>query len=275
MMKKKLIVAVTAGLIFLASMAPVLFADGGGGGEELPPPRPLPKYSGAVQVFETDETLLLTKDSVDMVKKFFDSKKQAGDRVEAAPAEGRQAYLMSFFKTIGGQERSVPLVHFEEKTPDTNLHPALGELKGQVMMGRHSEAEYQVLENKYKNLHLAYFRQVLDDKGRDVSEGEMIYRKAFNQVHGKANDASHVPDANQKAKAADVKAQMQAMKAKGDIAGIMNLAQTFSANPRQTTAGAAAMDDMNKDTWEVWVKCLQDIEVAAFRTQLKYTAAPK
>jgi len=271
-MKKSVIIAMAAGLIYIAGMSTVLYADGG---EEMPPPRPMPKYAGAIQVFETDQTLFLTKDSLDMVKKFFEAKSQDGDRVEPLPAEGKQAFQMSFYKKIQGKEQSVQLLEVEGKTPDGNMHPALGELKGQVLMGKHSEAEYQVLENKYKNLHLAYFRQVSDDEGGTISEGKKIYKKAYNQVHGKDKDAqSGSPDQAQKAQADDLKKQMQALKAKGDIAGMMALAQKSGASSGQTRAGAAAMDEMSRDTWDIWVKCLHDIEAVAFWTQLQYAAIP-
>lgn len=260
-----------AGLICLLGMNTILYADGG---EEMPPPRSLPKYNGAVQVVETDQTLLLTKDDIVMVKKFFESKSQSGDRIESIPAEGEKAFRMSFYKNIQGREQSVQLLEAVEKIPNDNMHPALGELKGQVMMGKHSEAEYQVQANKYKTLHLAYFRQVTNDQGRTVSEGEKIYRKTYNQVHGKKAAQNGNQDQAQKAQGDDLKKQMQEMKAKGDIAGIMNLAQKSSTSPRQTKAGAAAMDEMNKDTWDIWVKCLHDIEAVAYRTQLQYTAAP-
>jgi len=271
-MKIRLIMAMVAGLICLLGMNTILYADGG---EEMPPPRSLPKYNGAVQVVETDQTLLLTKDDIGMVQKFFESKSQSGDRIESIPEEGAQAFRMSFYKNIQGREQSLQLLEAVEKTPSDNMHPALGELKGQVVMGKHSEAEYQVLANKYKALHLAYFRQVSDDRGGTVSEGEKIYRKAYNQVHGKNKAAQNgSSDQAQKAQADDLKKQMQAMKAKGDIAGIMNLAQKSSTSPRQTKAGAAAMDEMNKDTWDIWVQCLHDIEAVAYRTQLQYAADP-
>jgi hypothetical protein len=274
-MKKRLIMAVLAGFIYITNGSAVLFADGG---EEMPPPRSLPKYGNAVRAFETDDTLLLTKDSVGTVKEFFDTNKQDGDRVQESPAEGRRRFQMSFFKKIGDREQSVQLLEVEEKTPDTNLHPALGELKGQVLMGKHSEAEYQALEDKYKTLHLAYFRQVSDDQGRIVSEGEKIYRKAYNQAHGKDRSAVQTSGADQaagKAEAQEMKKKMQEMKAKGDIAGMAALAQQFNKAPGQTKQGAAAMDEMNRDTWDLWVKCLEDIEKVAYRTQLKYNASPK
>ncbi len=267
-----------AGLIYIGCGSAMLFADGG---EEMPPPRPMPKYGNAVKAFETDDTLLLTKDNLGTVKKFFESKSEGGDRVEPLASSGKQAFKMSFYKKIGGQERSVQLIEAEEKTPDNNAHPALGELKGQVMMGKHSEAEFQALEKKYKNLHLAYFRQVSDDKGGTVSEGEKIYRKAFNQAHGKDKAAAeaNAPNAEEmaagKAEAQDIKKKMQELKAKGDIAGMMALAQGGNKLPGQTKQGAAAMDAMGKDTWDIWVKCLEDIEKVAYWTKVQYSASPQ
>lgn len=277
-MKKGLIMAVMAGLIYIGCGSAILFADGG---DELPPPRPLPKYSNAVKAVETDDNHYLTKDSLSAVKKFFETKTETGDRIEPLASDGKQAFKMSFYKKIGGQERSVQLVEAEEKTPDNNAHPALGELKSQVMMGKHSEAEFQVLEKKYKNLHRAYFRQVSDDKGGTVSEGEKIYRKAFNQAHGKekASAQANAPDAEEtaagKAEAQDIKKKMQELKAKGDVAGMMALAQGSNKLPGQTKQGAAAMDAMNKDTWDIWVKCLEDIDKVAYWTKVQYTATPQ
>lgn len=68
---------------------------------------------------------------------------------------------------------------------------------------------------------------------------------------------------------------MQALKAMGDIAGMMSLAQKSSASARQTGPGASAMDAMNKDAWDIGVKCLQDLEKVAYKTRLKYNATPK
>jgi len=275
MMKKRLITTMMAGLIYIGCGSAMLFADGG---EEMIAPRPMPKYGNVVKAFETDDTLLLTKDNLGTVKKFFEGKSEEGDRIEPLGSFGKQAFKISFYKKIDGKEKSVQLLEVEEKTPDNNLHPALGELKGQVMMGKHSEAELQTLEKKYKNLHLAYFRQVSDDQGGTVSEGEKIYRKAYNQVHGKDRSAVQTGGADQaagKAEAQDMKKKMQEMEAKGDIAGMAAMAQQFNKSPGQTKQGAAAVDEMNKDTWDLWVKCLEDIEKVAYWTQVKYNASPK
>ena len=274
-MKKRLIMAVAAGLIYIAGGSAMLFADGG---DEVLTPRPMPKYGNAVKAVETDDTLLLTKDNLSTVKKFYEKGSEDGDRVEPLASGEKQAFKMSFHKKISGKEKAVQLLEAEEKTQDNNMHPALGELKGQVMMGgKHSEAELQALEKKYKNLHLAYFRQVSDDQGGTVSEGEKIYRKAYNQAHGKDRSAVQAGGPDQaagKAEAQDMKKKMQEMKAKGDIAGMAAMAQQFNKSPGQTKQGAAAVDEMNKDTWDLWVKCLEDIEKAAYWTQLKYNASP-
>lgn len=275
MMKKSLIMAVIAGLIYISGGSAMIYADEG---EEALTPRPMPKYSNAVKAVETDDTLLLTKDNLSTVKKFYEKGGEDGDRVEPVQSGGKQAFKMNFYKKINGKDKSVQLLEVEEKTPDNNMHPALGELKGQVMMGKHSEVEYQALEKKYKNLHLAYFRQVSNDQGGTISEGEKIYRTAYNQARGKnktATQASGQDQAAGKAEAQDMKKKMQEMKAKGDIAGMAAMAQQFNKSPGQTKQGAAAVEEAGKDTWDIWVKCLEDIEKAAYWTQVKYNATPQ
>lgn len=274
MFKTSAILFLIAGLIFVSGGSTRLYADMDAGEESITP-HPLALYPGSVPVYDTDQRLLLTKDDVGMVKKFFEANKQEGDRVEPSNAENRQAFQVTFYKKIKNEEQSIQLLEFEEKAPDSDMHPALGELKAQAMMGKHSDAEYQILENKYKHLHLAFFRQVTDDQGQSISEGEKIYRKVYNQVHGNTNSGAQTSqDQARKAQGQDLKKQMQEMKAKGDMAGMMQLAQKFNKSPGQTKAGASAMAEMNKDTWDLWAACLKDIEAAAYKTRLQYTVTP-
>jgi hypothetical protein len=231
------------------------------------------RYDNVIQPVDTDETRLLTKDSVEEVRRFFEQNRQKGDRIDPSDLKGMSAYNLVY----AGPEvqRPVLLVSFEERNPDSNIHPALGELKAQAMMGRHSMQEYEALENRYKRLHLAYFREVDDGQGGTVSEGKKIYRATYDQVHGatKAAMKSQTPDQSQKAEAAALKQQMQEMKAKGDIAGMMQMARKFTPAPDQTAPGATAMNAAGADTWDAWVRCLQDIEAVAYRTRISYAPA--
>lgn len=246
-----------------------LAADGGA--EELLAPRPLPAYAKAVPAVATDRRVVLTKDVLETVKRFFEPRKQPGDRL----ANSVSGFTLAAHKTVGGAEKSIALVEAETKEASDNLHPALGELKAQAVMGRHSEAEYQALEAKYKRLSRAFFRLVEDD-GKAVSEGELIYRKAYRQAHG-ANTAAvkNTQDPSKKAQAQEMRKQMQAMKAKGDFAGIMNAAQGANPSPGQTAPGAATMAAASQDTWDLWVRCLQDLEKAAYWTRIRYAVEPR
>jgi len=275
MQKKQWMVLVTAGWMAMLFTASLLYADGG---EEMLAPRALPKYANAVRSVETDDTVWLTRDGLEGVKKFYESAAGEGERMESAPSDsGGQGYQMRFYKKIGGEEKSLTLLRLEEKIEDRNLHPALGELKAQALMGKHSEAEYQALEKKYQKLSRAYFREVSDDQGGTVSEGEKIYRKAYNQAHGKDKAAVQegMSDASGKAEAQDMRKKMQEMKARGDMAGMMALAQGASKSPSQTAPGAAAMAAAARDTWELWVTCLEDLDRAACYTRIQHAAPPK
>jgi hypothetical protein len=64
---------------------------------------------------------------------------------------------------------------------------------------------------------------------------------------------------------------MQEMKARGDIAGMMQMAQQFQGATKGETANQAA-GEMNRDLWPLWSQCLQDMHAVAFRTRLEYSA---
>ena len=270
MLNKLLITALLGGLLSLHCGVVVLFADEG---EEVIQAHRLPMYPGSVQEVPTDQTIMLTKDKFAVVKQYFEAHKQAGDRVEGFQKDNETGIHLVYHKTINGKDQSVLEVTFTSRNPDTNFHNALGELYAQVTMGRHSQSEYEALKEKYKDLHLAYFRQVEDGQGRIASEGEVIYRKAYNAAHPKKQSpASDAERATGKANAQDLKKQMQALKASGDYAGMAQLAQQANKSPDQTSSGAAAIASMNQDTWELWVKCLEDISKAAFWTRLHYNS---
>lgn len=274
MLKKTLTLLLVYCLVSIPWGNTLLHADGDAGGEVLVP-HPMAMYPGAVQSSDTDSTSFLTKDALDVVKKFFEAHKYGGDRLEPFQDGSRQGYTLNAYAKIGGREQSARIVEFQTHLPDTNMHPAIGELKLQVATGKHSEADYQTQKERYKNLHLSFFRLVDDGQGGTISEGEKIYRKTYNQVHGKDTTSNLTgQDPAKKAQAQDMRKQMQEMKARGDLAGMMSMAQNSGKSPRQTSAGAAAMDSANTDTWDLWTKCLLDMDAVAYRTSLKYALDP-
>jgi len=269
MVKKILVLLLAAGLLCTPLWIISLHADEG---EEVIQKHSLDVYSGAARMYSTDRNQLLSKDPLAKVQKFYEANKKSGDRIEPYKTEEEQGFRLTYYRTIKGKEQSVLELQCTERKPNSDLHPALGELKAQAMMGKHPEAEYNMLEVQYKNLNMAYYRFVDDGQGRTTSEGEQIYRKAYKQAHDRNKPQVSASEQSQgQAKSQVLKNQMQALKVKGDYAGMMKLAQQSPQSPRQTTAGAAAMDAMSHDTWELWVTCLKDLKAAAFWSKLQYS----
>lgn len=231
----------------------------------------LAPYPGGVQEHDTGRTHLLSKDDLTAVKAFYEKHLLPGDRLEPFKTEDRHGFKLIFHRTIAGREQSVMELEFSAKPVDAILHPALAELHDQLKLGTHSAAEYKDLEKQYKTLTAAYFRMVKDDSGRRVSEGDAIYAKAAKAAHGeKPAEMSADERARGKAKAKEIQKEMKALKAKGDIAGMMRLSQERSQSLKIPKTEEAAIASMNKDTWDIWVKCLQDSAAAAYWTRLQY-----
>ena len=146
----------------------------------------------------------------------------------------------------------------------------------------HTEAELQAAETAYGEVATAYYRTVQDPQtGKTINEGELIVKRAHKAAHpneaqlkeaGKQNKVSD----EEKAAAQEVKRQMQELKTKGDIAGMMQLAQSrkeFQGPPaNQQQAMQLAMADMNRDTWPIWINCLQELKAAGYATKIVYSS---
>lgn len=234
---------------------------------------PVAAYPGTVKYVTTDDRVVLTKDSLRAVEGFYRTRLRRGDQFHSLTTEDTQGQVVKYHEVMDGREYALMEVSFEAKRPTGNLHPALGELKAQAMMKPAREAEYKRLEKEYQCLETAFYRMVEDDSGRLVSEGERIYRAVYRKVHAPEKlKMSEDEKAEGKAKSQALKQQMQALKAKGDIAGMMKLAQESQASPRQTRVGGAAMDAAAQDTWDIWVACLRDLKAAAYWTKIHYHA---
>lgn len=242
-------------------------------GSEVIQAHPMKVYSNAERRHAGDRNQLLTRDAIAVVRRFYETNPQAGDRIEPYQAEGEKGFQVVFHRTIEGKEQSVAELMVTERVPDgTILHPALGELKGLVMKGLHSEDEFKAMEKQYKRLSAAFYRQVDDGEGGLVDEGERIYRQARDQAHaGEKFEVDKTELAEGKAKAKELKKQMKALKAKGDIAGMMKLAQQSRMAPPKVAG--EAMQAAAKDTWDIWVGCLRDLKAAAYWTKLQYPDA--
>jgi hypothetical protein len=269
--------AVCAALCAAAGVAPVaLLADDGG---EVLAAHPMPLYPGSVQVDEKDHLARLTKDGPEAVKKFFEARLQPGDKIEPFSGDGEAGFTVFYSKKLDGRLQTVQELRVTARTEKRPPHQAFGELFSQVSSGRHKEAELKALEKEYGDIDSAYFRR--GAAGARGDEATQILAAAHKQAHPdearlKAAGKKGKVSADDKAEAKELKKKMKELKAQGDIAGMMALAQSnkkFQAPPaQQMEAAALAAEDRNRDTWDLWVKCLKDTKAAAYRTRLEYSS---
>ncbi len=270
MFTKKITTLILAGSTLLIFSVTLLLADSDGK-TDIILAHPITIYPGSVREISTDQTIRLTKDRFEQVRTYYEANKDSRDILEPFQQENENGMHVVFHQMIKGAEQTLVEVTFTAQLENTNFHDALGELQAQMAMGRHSGDELQELKAKYNDLHRAYFRQVDDGEGGTIDEGKMIYKKAYNEAHPeKQSTNSASQQAAGKATAQDLRKQMQAMKARGDLAGIMQLAHQANISPGQTSEGAAALSAMNQDTWDLWVNCLEDMRQVAYWTRLQY-----
>ncbi|MEW6077141.1 MAG: hypothetical protein AB1724_04985 [Thermodesulfobacteriota bacterium] len=272
MKKGWLVLIVATGLVL--GMMSSLQADEGDG---IIQAHPISPYPNAVRQNESEPYVVLTKDPIDTVKQFFEGQAQKGDRLEPVQESQEKGWRINYYEKLGQKEQVVMEAEMLEISAGDNIVDALGALKSQSLMGKHSEQEYQALEKKYMALDKAYFRKVDDGSGRTISEDKLLYKRAEQEAYPekdrkKAADASNAFTDNDKAKAKELQAQMKALKAKGDVAGMMKLAQESKMSSTQSAAVNDAMAVATKDTWDIWAKCLEDTWQAAYWSRITYNS---
>jgi len=247
------------------------FADEG---EEILVAHPMPVYPGSVQAGETGKLARLAKDDLGAVKKYFESKLLPGDRIVPFSRDGENGFEVTYTKKVGSRELTVLEVRVTARSEKRPPHQAFGELFAQVSAGRRKETDFKALEKEYGDIDSAYFRGTSGG-----SEDRLILERAHKLAHpdedklraaGRKNKVS----AEDKAEAKEFKKKMKELKAQGDIAGMMALAQgnkKFQSAPAgMADAARMAGEDRNRDTWELWVKCLKETKAAAYRVRLEY-----
>lgn len=271
-MKIKNLVAVAA-LCFAVQGPAALFADEG---EEILLPHSMPVYPGSVQVDENNSLNRLTKDSLAAVRKYFEANLQPGDSLKAFTESGEAGFSVMYTKKVGSRSLTVLQVRVAARSEKRPPHQAFGELNAQVGAGRHKQPELQALLKEYGEIDLAYFR-----RAGAGSEDEQILGRAHKEAHPdeaklKAAGRKNKVSADDKAEAKELKKKMKELKAQGDFAGMMALAQgnkKFQAPPAgQLEAARMAAEDRNRDTWDLWVNCLKETRAAAYRTRLEYAS---
>ena len=242
-----------------------------GAAERMIQAHPVPTYPATAPLQAGETQVLLSKDPLEQVHRFYKARLQTGDRIETlADQGGLVGYQVVYGETIDGQQKAVTLVEFGARSARDTLHPALGELKAQAMMGKRSQAEYQALEIAYGGLNTAFFRQVPDGQGGTISEGEKIYKATKKRLSPVTVQLSEDERSAGKTQAQELRQKMQEMKARGDVAGLIAMAQQSSGGAKQTRVGAAAMDAYERDIWDEWVACLKALQAAAYSTRLNY-----
>ena len=232
-------------------------------------PHQVQEYPGSIRRAEGDRNTLLSKDKMPAILAYYQKYKIHGDRIEQFEDDWSTGFQVIYTENIDGKQQSAVLLTVRQKKATERMHPALGELFMQTKFGRHSEQEFRLVEKQYAQVSTAFYRLVDDGNGKYISEGDLIYKKTYASVYGKGqmqkpdNETSQMKNSTR-----DIRQQAQEMKARGDMAGLAQLAQQSRAHSGQTQEGASAMDMATKDTWNTWLKCLQDLDATAYRTQI-------
>ena len=289
---------VSAALV-MAWLPSSLQADGG---KEFVTAHPMPMYPGSVPASNTDRSHRLSKDSLDQVQNFFKAHMRPGDRIEPFSKDDGTGFCIVYAEKAGSRELKASEVCASKKAPKSTPknqaieqtiagagvalrkvdHPAFDEMAALVTRGLHSEAELRAAEKEYGGVPAGYFRTVQDPgTGKSIDEGDLILKRAQKEAHPnqeqlRAAGKNSKVSAEDKAAAQDVKRQMQELKAKGDIAGMMQLSQSrkdFQGPPaNQREALKLAQDDRNRDTWAIWLNCLKELKAAAYVTKMAYSS---
>lgn len=236
---------------------------------------PMPLYPGSVAAKDDSKLARYSKDDLATVRKFFEGKLRSGDRLEPFTADGETGFTVIYAKKAGKREQTAFELRVAARTEKNPPHQAFGELSAQVTRdGSHQQPEFDALQKEYGDIDSAYFRDeaagILKDADKTAHPDADKLKAAGRKSKVSAEDKADAKEFKKKMK------KMKELKAQGDIAGMMALAQSnkkFQSAPAGM-AGAAEMaaEDRNRDTWDIWVKCLKDTKAAAYRTRLEYAA---
>lgn len=241
---------------------------------EFPPPRPMKSHPGSVPASEQQmapHRVRLSRERLEDIRRAYESGANAGDSYqEQSDAEYK---TLSIFQrqTACNQTRNVLALKVRERIGENpNASQAFGALKAMVVMGMHSEDEYRDVEKRYGTALKAFFREVNATDQAVADEARLILERCRREEKQQRSQFA-APTAGDRQQAADLRKKMQEMKARGDIAGMMQMAQQFQGVAKGDTAKQATTE-MNHDLWPLWSQCLQDMHAAAYRTRLEYSA---
>ena len=241
---------------------------------EFPPPLPLKAYPVSVAASgrqEAPNRTRLSKEPLEEIRRAYESHGTAGDSYQERTDGDYRSFSVFQRQTACNQTRNVLALEISERIGDNpNVSHAFGALKSMVVMGMHSEEEYHDAEKRYGTALKAFFREVSAPDQSVADEGRLILERCKREEKQQRTQFA-TPSTSDRQQASDLRKKMQEMKARGDIAGMMQMAQQFQGATKGETANQAA-GEMNRDLWPLWSQCLQDMHAAAFRTRLEYSA---
>lgn len=244
-------------------------------GCEFAPPRSLKAHPASTSAEEGQIPPYrnrLSKESATEVRAFHVRQQQPGDSVQEQADGSERHFNLMQRQVVCGKSRDVLMLKISERTSENpNVSQAFTALKAMAMMGMHSEAEYQQAVAQYGATLKAYFRRVNSPDGGSADEGRLIldkYHKQEKQQRGQSAPAT----SQDKQQAAELRSKMQEMKARGDIAGMMQMAQQFQGGGQGDARKQQGQQEMNRDLWSLWMQCLKEMREAAYFSRLDYSS---
>jgi hypothetical protein len=244
----------------------------------------------------------LTRNSLDKVKAYYQDLKGKMDTVRAWEGErgtGSVGYTFTYKYTVQGgpptEWASATIWRIDEEkyrslvasqsggalSLETAQPLPLSQLKVVLQGGAsgHTQAEYDGLVRKYRHLQFSFFREVKDEKGEQRSEDKVIYDRYSKQVYGDASAPAKKGggDKARKQQQKETAARIKELKAQGKTAEAMALAMQMQQEMMSGGAGeqyrAMAQGPMRKDAWDIWVRCLEDMNKAAYPVKIEAGSA--
>lgn len=279
--------------IIAAALPLSVHADGG---KEFVAAHPMPLYQNSVPVSDSDRSHRLSKDSLEKVRGFFKAHMRPGDKMEQFNRDNETGFCITRAEQdgSGGRELTAREVCASKKTvsaqqsqavdqlvADSGValckvdHEAFGAMSALVAKGRHSADELRAAEKEYGAVATSYYRMVDDPKKGSMDEGKLILQRAQEEerISSPQNPYANLSTedkAGRKAAAEDMKRRMQELKARGDMAGMAQLAMGQRNTPGASQGERLAKEELNRDTWAIWLRCLKDSKAVAYATKIEY-----
>lgn len=255
-----------------------LSASADGGCEFIPAAKPVKMLPGSVPASDDQpppRRERLSKQRLPDIRNSYARLLAPGDSFQEKTSPETRTLILFQRQAACGTTRDVPALKISERTADNpNVSKAFTALKAMTLLGQHSEAEYQQTLSRHGSALKAYFRTVPAPDGQLIDEGRLILDRCRKEEAGQRGTLAPATSADNKQQARELRARMQEMKARGDLAGMMQAAQQFQNEGRGNAAASQGKQEMNRDLWPLWLQCVQDLHAAAYLTRLEYSADP-